>query len=95
MKHPISHHRRNFWFRATLATLVLSLFAIPRAAEPAGIRVGVIGLDTPHVPAFAKIFNSPKATGDLIGFKLVAGYPGGTDIPASRDRKTKRKTRSG
>jgi hypothetical protein len=46
----------------------------------------MIGLDTSHVPAFAKIFNSAKATGDLAGIKVVAGYPGGTDIPASRDR---------
>lgn len=46
----------------------------------------MIGLDTSHVPAFAKIFNSPKATGDIAGIKIVAGYPGGTDIPASRDR---------
>jgi hypothetical protein len=46
----------------------------------------MIGLDTSHVPAFAKIFNDPKAAGDLAGIKVVAGYPGGTDIPASRDR---------
>jgi hypothetical protein len=46
----------------------------------------MIGLDTSHVPAFAKIFNNPKATGDLAGIQIVAGYPGGTDIPASRDR---------
>ena len=46
----------------------------------------MIGLDTSHVPAFAKIFNSPKATGDLASIRIVAGYPGGTDIPASRDR---------
>jgi predicted dehydrogenase len=46
----------------------------------------MIGLDTSHVPAFARLFNSPKATGELAGIKVVAGYPGGTDIPASRDR---------
>jgi len=46
----------------------------------------MIGLDTSHVPAFAKIFNNPKATGDIAGIRIVAGYPGGTDIPASRDR---------
>jgi hypothetical protein len=59
-----------------------------RAQEnpPATIRAGMIGLDTSHVPAFTQIFNSPKATGDLAGIKVVAGYPGGTDIPASRDR---------
>jgi predicted dehydrogenase len=86
MKHPAPPHGRNPWFRVTLATFVLSFFAIARAAEPAPLRAGMIGLDTSHVPAFAKIFNSPKATGDLAGIKIVAGYPGGTDIPASRDR---------
>ncbi len=46
----------------------------------------MIGLDTSHVPAFAKIFNNPNAAGDVAGIKVVAGYPGGTNIPASRDR---------
>jgi len=86
MKHPISRYGRNLWFRVALVTLVLSFFAIAHAAEPAPLRAGMIGLDTSHVPAFAKIFNNPKATGDLAGIKVVAGYPGGTDIPASRDR---------
>ncbi len=57
------------------------------AAQP--IRIGMIGLDTSHVPAFVGIFNSAKAAGDLAGFKVVAGYPGGTDLPASRDRVAK------
>ncbi len=86
MKHPIPHHGRNYWFRVTLATFVLGVCFNAAAADPALLRVGMIGLDTSHVPAFAKIFNNPKATGDLAGFKVVAGYPGGTDIPASRDR---------
>lgn len=50
------------------------------------LRAGMIGLDTSHVPAFAKLFNGPKATGDLAGIKIVAGYPGGTDFPASKNR---------
>ena len=49
----------------------------------------MIGLDTSHVPAFVGIFNSPKATGDVAGIKVVAGYPGGTDLPASHDRVAK------
>src|SRR5215510_5355238 len=57
-----------------------------RAAEPTVLRAGMIGLDTSHVPAFAKIFNDPKAEGEVAGIRVVAGYPGGTDIPASRDR---------
>jgi predicted dehydrogenase len=57
-----------------------------RAADQAPIRAGMIGLDTSHVPAFAKLFNDSKAAGDLAGIKIVAGYPGGTDYPASRNR---------
>src|SRR5207249_7842079 len=57
-----------------------------RAGDQAPLRAGMIGLDTSHVPAFAKIFNNPKATGEVASVRIVAGYPGGTDIPASRDR---------
>src|SRR5213594_1057931 len=78
--------RRTPGFRLTLATLVLSFAVNARAADPAKLRAGMIGLDTSHVPAFAKIFNNPKSTGDDAGIRIVAGYPGGTDIPASRDR---------
>jgi hypothetical protein len=46
----------------------------------------MIGLDTSHVPAFARLFNNAKEGSDLAGIKVVAGYPGGTDIPASRNR---------
>src|SRR5688572_7205502 len=86
MKHSSLHHRWNSWFRLTLATLLLTAGAGARGAEPVPLRAGMIGLDTSHVPAFAKIFNDPKATGDLAGMKVVAGYPGGTDYPPSRDR---------
>src|SRR5882757_3190613 len=47
------------------------------AAEPV-IRIGIIGCDTSHVPAFAKQFNDPKATGDLAGFKVVVAFAGGS-----------------
>lgn len=70
-----------------------ALLILPRAdasagaaAEPKVLRAGMIGLDTSHVTAFARLFNSPQASGDLAGIRIVAGYPGGTDIPASRDR---------
>jgi hypothetical protein len=74
---------------ALLALIGLSLYRDSLRAQenpPAIIRAGMIGLDTSHVPAFTQIFNDPRATGDLAGIKVVAGYPGGTDIPASRDR---------
>ena len=72
-----------------ISIVLLGAFSVARAAEgtaPKLIRAGMIGLDTSHVPAFTKLFNNPANTGDLAGIKIVAGYPGGTDIPASRDR---------
>lgn len=86
MKHTIFYHGRNLWFRIILATVVSIFGAAIRAADSAPLRAGMIGLDTSHVPAFTKLFNNPKATGDIAGIRIVAGYPGGTDIPASRDR---------
>lgn len=69
---------------------ILALLALSVRAEEKVIRIGIIGLDTSHVPAFAKMFNDPKASGDLAGFKVVGGYPGGSqDIPSSRDRVAK------
>ncbi len=50
------------------------------------LRIGMIGLDTSHVPAFTKIFNDPQAVGELATMRVVAGFPGGTDFPPSRDR---------
>jgi predicted dehydrogenase len=38
------------------------------------------------VPAFTSIFNDPKNEGDLAGFKVVAAFPAGTDIPDSKNR---------
>lgn len=58
-----------------------------QTAAPASLRAGIIGLDTSHAIAFTKVFNDPKASGDLAGIKVVAAYPGGsTDLAASRDR---------
>jgi predicted dehydrogenase len=50
------------------------------------LRIGIIGMDTSHVPAFTKLFNDAEATGDLAGFRVVAGFPDGSDTPMSRDR---------
>ena len=68
------------WILLTLAVLPI----VVHGQTP--IRAGMIGLDTSHVPAFVGIFNGPKAEGDVAGIKVVAGYPGGTDMPASKDR---------
>ncbi len=51
------------------------------------IRIGIIGLDTSHAPAFAKLFNAENTDSALMGFKVVAAYPqGSVDIKSSVDR---------
>jgi len=73
-----------------LAVILLGLSSSILGQEtPKPLRAGIIGLDTSHVPAFTKLFNNPQADGDLAGIKIVAGYPGGTDMPASKDRVAK------
>jgi len=69
---------------ATALVIVLSCAGFTASAE---IRIGIIGCDTSHVPAFTKEFNDPKAGGEMAGFKVVAAFPGGSqDVPSSRDR---------
>ncbi len=68
---------------------ILLLLGCSAHAGESILRAGIVGLDTSHVPAFTKLFNDPEAEGDLAGIKVVAGYPGGTDMPASKDRVAK------
>jgi hypothetical protein len=57
---------------------VLLLAAVPVAAQEKIIRVGILGTDTSHVPAFTAAMNGGKATGDLVGYRVVAAFPGGS-----------------
>jgi hypothetical protein len=88
MKHASVLYRWDLWFCATLCGALMILHVSAGAAEEpqSPLRAGMIGLDTSHVPAFAKMFNNSKEGSELSGIRVVVGYPGGTDIPASRDR---------
>ncbi len=67
------------------ACLVSILMLSAQAKEP--IRLGMIGLDTSHAPAFVKLINQDATAEDSIKMKVVAAYPGGSeDLAASRDR---------
>lgn len=70
------------------AALVLSpqlILSKPTAAT--GKRVGIIGLDTSHSPAFVKALNGPDAGDRFLGYKVVAAYPQGSkDIESSTSR---------
>lgn len=65
-------------------TLLFSLFAALASAQ---IRVGIVGTDTSHVPAFTSILNDPSHKDHVPGAKVVAAYKGGSkDLPSSWDR---------
>jgi len=75
-------------FASVLSLICLLTLAHAAAADEAKelLRAGIIGADTSHSTAFAKIFNNPKAKGPLAEVRVVAVYPGGSpDIPSSRD----------
>jgi len=66
------------------SVLLLACGACAGAAE---FRLGIIGTDTSHVPAFTKQFNDSSAPGFIPGFRVVAAYKGGSpDIAASATR---------
>lgn len=57
------------------------------AGETKTLRVGMIGLDTSHCPAFTKILNAKDAAADVSGCTVVAAYPrGSADIVSSASR---------
>ncbi|HOQ45445.1 MAG TPA: Gfo/Idh/MocA family oxidoreductase [Bryobacteraceae bacterium] len=64
---------------------LLLLFAlVPAGAE---IRLGIVGTDTSHVPAFTAAFNDPADPNHVPGFRVVAAWKGGSpDVEASRTR---------
>jgi predicted dehydrogenase len=70
---------------ALVGTFVM-LSPLPADDAKPVMRIGIIGCDTSHVTAFTKLFNEPGGEDDLAGFKVVAAYPAGTDIPLSKDR---------
>jgi hypothetical protein len=68
-------------FRFTLPLILLAALA------PAQIRVGIVGTDTSHAPAFTSMLNDPNHKEHVPGARVVAAYKGGSkDLPSSWDR---------
>ena len=83
--------RRKFIKQSTMSSIALGLATVPGYvfSNPVDekIKIGIIGLDTSHAPAFAKLFNAQTPDSSLAGFQVVAAYPhGSTDIKSSVDR---------
>lgn len=79
-------NRRNFISSVALtgAAVGLSSSAAAHLFSQTPIKIGIIGLDTSHAPAFAKYFNVTDTSGS---FRVVAAYPHGSkDIESSVSR---------
>lgn len=69
----------------TLA-LITSILCVQGLAA-ADLRIGIIGCDTSHVPAFTETFNNAQAKDHVAGGKVVAAFKGGSpDLPHSATR---------
>ncbi len=82
-------NRRRFISQTAMAgtALGLSFPSILKGHPSSLIKIGIIGLDTSHAPAFAKIFNAEDPQKDFEGFRVVAAYPqGSADIESSVKR---------
>jgi hypothetical protein len=54
------------------------------------VRIGMAGLDTSHVPAFASLLHDPNHEYHVAGGRIVAAFPGGSpdfDLSISRVEK--------
>ncbi len=67
-----------------IIALVITVACLVTTSHAADFRIGMIGLDTSHVTAFAKQINNPE---NNYGCKVVAAYKGGSpDIESSANR---------
>lgn len=78
----------SFALAITIATTVfLGSIAATHAQDTPPLRIGIIGLDTSHAPAFAKVLNDPSAAPEVANCRVVAAYPkGSADIESSVSR---------
>lgn len=66
---------------------LLGALSIASVMSGAELRIGIIGCDTSHVPAFTETLNNPDAKGHVPGGKVVAAFRGGSpDLPDSANR---------
>ena len=71
-----------------LVKLILSVLAAAACAGAADIRIGIIGTDTSHVPAFTQMLNGDASRPDHVpGARVVAAWKGGSaDVENSANR---------
>jgi predicted dehydrogenase len=73
--------------RFLLAASALAFAAVTSARAQAEIKIGMIGLDTSHVPAFTGMLNDATNKKHIPGARVVVAFPGGSpDIESSWSR---------
>jgi hypothetical protein len=75
--------------RCTLLLVLFGSFAAQAIAQSAAaeLKIGIIGTDTSHVPAFTKLLNDKSDPNHIPGARVVAAYKGGSaDVESSRTR---------
>jgi predicted dehydrogenase len=82
--------RRKFIRQSAVTGAMIGLaplnIGIPVRNTDDTIKIGIIGLDTSHSPAFTEFFNAENPEPGLSGFKVVAAYPyGSREIPESAE----------
>ena len=78
---------RLFNLAALAIFLVIATSSQTMADDSKTLRVGIIGLDTSHVPAFTKEFNQDPPAAAMHNCRVVAAYPyGSRDIESSASR---------
>lgn len=82
-------NRRKFLTQSLAGGTALGIATSPFAfaIQSSPIKIGIVGLDTSHAPAFTKIFNTENANPAFKGFRVVAAYPfGSKEIETSASR---------
>lgn len=70
-----------------IVLIILSVFLMLTLGAQEKIKIGIIGLDTSHSPAFIKHINAEEPEEAFKGFEVVAAYPYGSQtIKSSYDR---------
>lgn len=73
--------------RCALLFVLSLLFAFQATAQTAELKIGIIGTDTSHVPAFTKLLNDKSDPNHIPGARVVAAFKGGSaDVESSRTR---------
>lgn len=61
-----------------ILVLIISLIFVTPVISQNVIKLGIVGLDTSHAPAFIKLLNDENSEKQYKDFKIVAAYPYGS-----------------